>query len=56
MKKPKPKIPDKIKKLIAKFNKNDFEIFIVGGSSRGLLTNWPIEDWDFATNATPKQI
>jgi len=56
MKKPKPKIPDKVKKLIAKFNKNDFEIFIVGGSSRGLLTNWPIEDWDFATNATPKQM
>jgi len=56
MNKTKLNIPDKIKKLITKFNENDFEIFIVGGSSRGLLTNWPIEDWDFATNATPKQM
>jgi len=56
MNKAKFTIPKSTKKLIAKFHENNFEIFIVGGSARGLLTNWFIEDWDFATNATPEQI
>jgi len=49
-------LPDKVKKLIKTFQENGFEIYIIGGTARGLLTGWPIKDWDFTTNATPKQI
>lgn len=49
-------LPLKVIQLIEKFQKNNFEIFIVGGTSRGLLTGFPISDWDFATQATPKQM
>ncbi|MBU2591963.1 CCA tRNA nucleotidyltransferase [Patescibacteria group bacterium] len=56
MKIKKDEIPDKVKKIIRVFQKAKIELFVVGGSSRGLLTKHRIEDWDFATNATPKQI
>lgn len=49
-------IPQKVKKLIKVFQDHNFEIYIVGGSSRGILTEHPIKDWDFATNALPNQI
>ena len=49
-------LPDKVKRLIRRFQEADFEIYLVGGSARGLLTSYPIADWDFATNATPKEI
>jgi len=49
-------LPPKVVDLINEFQKNDFEIFIVGGTSRGLLTQFPIADWDFATNATPQEM
>ncbi len=50
-----PDLPNEVKKLIKTYQKNNFEIFLVGGSCRGLLTGYPIADWDFATNATPEQ-
>ena len=49
-------LPDKVQKVIKVFRKAKFDLFLVGGSSRGLLTKHKIEDWDFATNAPPKQI
>jgi tRNA nucleotidyltransferase (CCA-adding enzyme) len=49
-------LPDKVKELIKIFHKNKFEIYIVGGTSRGILTGYPIADWDFATNALPSQM
>lgn len=48
-------IPKKVKKLIKKYQENNFDIYLIGGSSRGLLTGYPIADWDFATNAKPKE-
>ncbi len=49
-------LPEKVIELIEEFQKNDFEIYIVGGTSRGLLTGYPIADWDFATSAKPNQM
>lgn len=33
-----------------------FEAYLVGGSVRGLLTKHKVEDWDFATSATPQDL
>ncbi len=49
-------LPDKVVELIKEFQKNNFEIYIVGGTSRGILTGYPIADWDFATSALPSQM
>lgn len=48
-------IPDEVKKIIAKYTKAGFEIYIVGGAIRDLLTDKAVTDWDFTTNATPEQ-
>ena len=50
------KLPEFVKKILDQFEKNNFEIYIVGGIVRDLLINRPAVDWDFTTNATPKQI
>lgn len=50
------KLPEFVKKILNKFEKNDFEIYIVGGVVRDLLLKRPAVDWDFTTNATPKEI
>lgn len=49
-------LPKKVAELIRIFTEHDYEIFIVGGTSRGLLTDFPIADWDFATDATPAEM
>ncbi len=49
-------LPEKVAELICRFHKNDYPIYIVGGTSRGLLTDYPIADWDFATKATPQEM
>ncbi|MBI2640980.1 CCA tRNA nucleotidyltransferase, partial [Candidatus Roizmanbacteria bacterium] len=38
------------------FKKNNFQIFVVGGAVRELLLNNNVDNWDFATDATPDQI
>ena len=50
------KLPKKVKQLISRFQQNNFEIYLVGGSARGLLTSHQIADWDFATNAVPEEM
>ncbi len=50
------KLPDKVKKLINTFQQAGFEIYLVGGSARGLITGHKIADWDFATNASPEEM
>lgn len=50
------KLPEFVKKILNKFEKNDFEIYIVGGVVRDLIIKRPAVDWDFTTNATPKEI
>lgn len=50
------KIPSHVIKAIELFQKNSYEIFLIGGSVRNLMLNLPVKDWDFTTNATPEQI
>ncbi|MFZ5932609.1 MAG: CCA tRNA nucleotidyltransferase [Patescibacteria group bacterium] len=45
-----------VEKILAKFAKAGYEIYIVGGAVRDLLTTRPVDDWDFTTNATPQNI
>lgn len=49
-------IPTEIKKITKKFEKNNFEAFVVGGCVRDSLLDKNPNDWDIATNAKPKQI
>lgn len=50
------KIPGFVEEVLEKFEEKDFEIYIVGGAVRDLLQGRAVDDWDFTTNATPKQI
>lgn len=50
------KIPDKVKEIVAKFEKAKAEIYIVGGASRDLLLEREVADWDFTTNLTPEEM
>ncbi|MFV1917231.1 MAG: CCA tRNA nucleotidyltransferase [Patescibacteria group bacterium] len=43
-------------KIINKFEKAGFEIYIVGGAVRDLLSKRFVDDWDFTTDATPEEI
>jgi len=45
-----------IGEILDKFEKGGFEIYIVGGAVRDVLTGGDVDDWDFTTNATPEQI
>ncbi|MBI2036196.1 hypothetical protein HYT17_00985 [Candidatus Microgenomates bacterium] len=49
-------IPQSVLKIYQKIKKGGFEAYLVGGCVRGLLTKHRVEDWDFATNATPDEI
>lgn len=49
-------IPKDIQEISKKLKKEGFEIYLVGGSVRGLLTKRKVDDWDFATGAKPEQI
>jgi len=50
------KLPKNVSDFLEKFKKNNFQIYIVGGAVRDLLLEKEIDNWDFATNATPQQI
>ncbi len=50
------KITKKVKEIIEKFEKNGFEIYIVGGAVRDIIMGKVVYDWDFATNITPESI
>lgn len=50
------KLPEKILDIFATFQKANFEIYVVGGAVRDLLTGKTVYDWDFTTNATPEDI
>ena len=49
-------IPEEVNTIIQKMVGANYEIYIVGGAVRDLLTNKFVTDWDFTTNATPQQI
>ncbi|MBI2018408.1 CCA tRNA nucleotidyltransferase [Candidatus Daviesbacteria bacterium] len=50
------KIPSHIKNILDKFQKVNFQIFIVGGAVRDLLMDKIVSDWDFTTDAKPDEI
>lgn len=50
------KLPLEVLNILKKFRDANFEIYIVGGAVRDLLTGSPVVDWDFTTNATPEKI
>jgi putative nucleotidyltransferase with HDIG domain len=52
----KVQINEFISDLLDKFAKAGYEIYIVGGAVRDLLTGRDVDDWDFTTNATPEEI
>jgi putative nucleotidyltransferase with HDIG domain len=49
-------LPKFVLEILKKFEKAGFEIYIVGGAVRDLLMKKDSDDWDFTTNATPKEI
>lgn len=49
-------LPDAVYKVISKFTKSGFRIYLVGGAVRDLLMKKPHKDWDLTTDATPEQI
>ncbi|OGM28168.1 hypothetical protein A2962_02660 [Candidatus Woesebacteria bacterium RIFCSPLOWO2_01_FULL_39_61] len=49
-------VPAKVLEIIEKFEKKDFEIYIVGGAVRDILMKKPVYDWDFTTNAHPTEM
>ncbi|MEA2065089.1 MAG: CCA tRNA nucleotidyltransferase [Patescibacteria group bacterium] len=49
-------IPKYIENIIKKFEKAEFEAYIVGGCVRDLLLGKKPKDWDITTNAKPEEI
>jgi len=49
-------LPSFILEILKKFQEKGFEIYIVGGAVRDLLSGEIVDDWDFTTNATPPEI
>ena len=49
-------IPHEVKNILEKFEKNKFQIYVVGGGVRDLLMGKRVEDWDFTTDAKPEEI
>ncbi|MBP9691329.1 HD domain-containing protein [Candidatus Woesebacteria bacterium] len=49
-------LPGHITSLLKTFKDAGFEIYVVGGTVRGLIMQADVTDWDFATSATPDEI
>ncbi len=49
-------LPEKVRKLIDKFEAAGAEIYVVGGAVRDLLMDREVKDWDFTTNLKPEEI
>src|SRR3972149_7922970 len=45
-----------VTQILAKFSLAGYEIYLVGGSVRDILTARSVSDWDFTTNAAPEEI
>lgn len=50
------KLSNEVIKFMNKFQKNKFQIYVVGGAVRDALLDKQVNNWDFTTNATPEQI
>lgn len=51
-----PKLPIEVIQILSQVEEASFEIYIVGGAVRDLLMGKIVVDWDYTTNATPKEI
>lgn len=49
-------LPKSVAEIIKEFTDAKYEIYIVGGAVRDILTGKEVHDWDFTTNATPEEI
>ncbi len=49
-------MPKSVQDILNKFDKAGYEIYIVGGAVRDIIMGRLTNDWDFTTNATPKEI
>ena len=49
-------VPPPVLSIYKKLKKAGFQAYFVGGCVRDFLMGKPIDDWDFATDATPEQI
>lgn len=49
-------LPSSVKAILDKFDRANYEIYIVGGAVRDLLMGRNANDWDFTTNAKPEEI
>lgn len=49
-------LPKEIKNIFEIFKKNNFQIYLVGGSVRNLILKKQPTNWDFTTNAKPDEI
>lgn len=50
------KIPLEVNEILKKFQKTNYQIYIVGGAVRDLLMKSEVKDWDFTTDARPEEI
>ncbi len=50
------KIPEKVRDIIEKLHKQQYEAYLVGGCVRDLLMGKKPNDWDITTDATPEEI
>jgi putative nucleotidyltransferase with HDIG domain len=52
----KVRLPIEVLDVLAKLGKSGFDAYTVGGAVRDLIQKRMVDDWDFATNATPEEI
>lgn len=52
----KAQIPKPVLEIYEALEKNNFEVYFVGGCVRNLLMKLPVKDWDLTTNARPEEI
>lgn len=52
----KVKLPELVVRVLETLEKAGFKAYVVGGAVRDILTQTPVEDWDFTTNVTPEEI
>ena len=49
-------LPTKVKQIISKLEKADFEAYAVGGCVRDSILKRSPEDWDITTSAKPEEV